>query len=136
MQSLTIYYDDQCAMCVRCRAWMEDQPALVSLRFVSCHSSDAARLRAGGIEQVGRELVVVDDEGHVWIGPSAFIVCLWALLELRDLAITLSDGIPGWLAAKFFGVIERRRGWLALMLLPSGACNGEACGMPPYRLGR
>ena len=135
MQSLTIYYDDVCAMCVRCRGWMEAQPAMFPVRFVSCHSTAALTLRARGVDAIGRELVVVDDEGNVFIGPDAFIVCLWALAELRELAITLSDGIPGFLARRFFGVVERHRRWIGATFLQA-ICEGDACGLPPYRLGR
>jgi predicted DCC family thiol-disulfide oxidoreductase YuxK len=135
MKSLTIFYDDGCAMCVRCRAWIEGQPTMIPVQFVSCHSTAALTLRACGIEAVGRELVVTDDDGNVWIGSDAFIVCLWALAEYRDLAITLSDGIPGWLATKFFGIVERHRRWIGTTFLEV-TCEGDACGLPPYRLGR
>ncbi len=79
---LTVLYDEQCAMCRRCRLWVESQAQLVPVRFVPS-STPGIQDWSGGHLPVGDELVVVDDVGHVWVGPDAFITCLWALKRYR-----------------------------------------------------
>ena len=52
------------------------------LAFVACTGSEA-RARYGDIPWLGDELIVVGDGGEVWVGPAAFLTCLWALVEWR-----------------------------------------------------
>jgi hypothetical protein len=62
------------------------------------------------------ELVVVADTGEVWLGNRAWIVCLWALREYRNLAFRLTS--PGLLrfAQEAFSTISRSRLALARLL--------------------
>jgi predicted DCC family thiol-disulfide oxidoreductase YuxK len=125
MKTLTVLYDDLCEVCVRSRTWMESQRAYVPLEFISCRSS-RARARFGEVPWLGEELVVVSDEGEVWAGPAAFLVCLWALEGYRDLSYTLGGELLAPLASRFFRILSSKRRLLAA-LLPHTTCPGGAC---------
>lgn len=133
MTSLTVLYDQACALCIRCRAWMEDQKQLVPLSFVAFQSAEA-RERYGAIPWLGSELVVVSDEGDVWAGPAAFIVCLWALDEWRDWAFRLSGPGLAPIAERFFHAVSSRRSTLGALFrkdpCPDGACTVPSAHRP------
>lgn len=92
MKSLFVLYDSECDMCWACREWLSKQPAFVELRFLPLQSPEVLR-RFPGIEKhgLGEELVVVSDEGAVYRGSSAWIMCLYALIEYREWAERLAN---------------------------------------------
>ena len=130
MTALTVLYDETCALCLRCRAWLERQETYVPLAFVSCRSA-AARETYGDVPWLGEELVVVSDEGDVWAGPAAFIVALWALVEWREWSYRISGDAFAPLAERFFHVVSSNRRALAAWVHPD-PCPGGACRVP-YR---
>ncbi len=85
MKTLHVLYDAECALCGRCRRWLERQPAFVELRFLALQSPETA-CRFPGIEQFHprEQLLVVSDEGAVYQGEHAWVMCLWALREYRE----------------------------------------------------
>jgi predicted DCC family thiol-disulfide oxidoreductase YuxK len=106
--TLTILYDAACPLCVRCRRWMDGQAAYVELAFLDC-SSPEAHARYGAVPWLQQELVVVADTGEAWVGPAAFLVCLWALRDWREWSYRLSGPLLLPLAARFFHMISERR---------------------------
>ena len=62
------------------------------------------------------ELAVVAETGEVWMGDRAWVVCLWALRDYRDLAVRLSS--PGLLrlAQEAFHLVSRNRSALSSLL--------------------
>ena len=85
--------------------------------FVASSNKDAVH-RLGldpAIVPVGDELVVV---GHtsagepelVWVGPDAFITCLWALAEHRELAARLQRPAMRPVAKRAFHALSLGRG--------------------------
>jgi predicted DCC family thiol-disulfide oxidoreductase YuxK len=128
MRELTVLYDASCALCVRCRYWMSQRRALVPLRFVPCDREEA-RQQYGTIPWLGEELVVVSDEGEVWAGPAAFLVCLWALEDWREWSDTLSGSAFAPLAERFFRAVSSRRRTIAALLRPD-PCEGGTCRVP------
>jgi predicted DCC family thiol-disulfide oxidoreductase YuxK len=113
---ITVLYDERCTFCLRCRDWLADQPCLVEVELLPAGSA-TARERYGAVPWLGRELVVADDEGHVWVGPAAFVTCLWATARHRWLAYVLSRPRVSNHTASLFMLVSRRRGrwsrWLA-----------------------
>lgn len=85
LHGLTVLFDDTCAFCVRCQAWLGRQRQLVPLELLARGSAEA-HLRYGALGELSDQLVVVSDAGDVWVGPDAFTMCLWALAEHRGLA--------------------------------------------------
>lgn len=82
---LSVIYDAECALCQRCRAWLDLQPKWVALDFVPLQTLDLAQ-RFPRIETLapGEHLLVVSDEGEVYRGSSAWIMCLYALRDYRE----------------------------------------------------
>ncbi len=85
MKILYVLHDAECALCQRCRRWLQSQPAFVELRFIALQSPEAAcRFPGIGALDPGDQLLVVSDEGDVYQGPHAWIMCLYALREYRE----------------------------------------------------
>ena len=126
MRRLTVLYDAGCPICVRCRDWMAREPAYVELELIACDSREA-RARYGQVPWLGEELVVVSDRGEVWAGPSAFLVCLWALRDWREWSYRLSGPTLAPLAERFFHALSSRRrriaAWLGWEACPDGRCT-------------
>lgn len=107
--------------------------------FVAASDEDAVH-RLGldpAIVPVGDELIVV---GHtsavepvmVWVGPDAFITCLWALAEHRNLSARLQRPTLRPVAKGVFHALSLGRGTVSAALsgssVPSGPiCLSEAC---------
>lgn len=124
---LTVLYDGGCPLCVRCRAWLEAEPAFVALELLDARSRQA-RAWYSSVPALGRELVVVSDTGDVWIGPAAFLMCLWALVEWREWSYRLASPAVLPLADRSFQAVSRHRGWLGTLV--GAPCKGGACGAP------
>lgn len=127
MKRLTVLYDGGCALCLRCRDFLASSEQLVPLELLSAKAPDV-RDRFGSIPWLGTELVVVDDVGRVWVGAAAFIMCLWALADYRELAHTLSTPLLAPLAERFFVSLSASRGRIAAWLKPS--CDDGGCRVP------
>jgi predicted DCC family thiol-disulfide oxidoreductase YuxK len=136
MRELTVLYDEACPLCVRCRAWLAEQPAYIKLSFMPSGSAEA-RAKYGAVPWLGAELCVVSDEGDVWVGPVAFLMCLWALRDYRMWSYRLSGPSFSHLAERFFHALssQRRRiaAWLEPARCPDGSCKAHHAGAPPYR---
>jgi predicted DCC family thiol-disulfide oxidoreductase YuxK len=131
MNKLTVLYDDSCALCIRCRDWLSTQSAFVELELLPSFSPDARR-RFGAVPWLGEELVVVSDEGDVWVGAAAFIVCLWALVEWRPWSYRLSGPSFAHLAERFFHALSSNRRTIAAFLSPDD-CPSGSCKVRSYR---
>lgn len=91
MRNLTVLYDARCGFCVRCREWLTQQAQLVPLELLALHSPEAERRFPGLVPPgVREELLAVSDEGGVYRGTRAWIMCLWALREHRAWARRLA----------------------------------------------
>ena len=96
MHRLFVLYDAHCTLCRRLRAWLETQDQLTSLVFLAAGSA-AARLRFPNIDHQAplEDLMAIADNGAVYRGPKAWILCLWALRDYRQLSFRLAS--PEWL---------------------------------------
>src|ERR1700730_13998400 len=100
-EKLWVIYDGHCGFCVACRRWLETQHALVPLEFLPLSSPEVRRLFPElAIPEKVDEPIVISDQGAVYRGSSAWILCLWALEEYRDLAGRLASPAPVPLAAR------------------------------------
>lgn len=107
--SLTILYDESCELCRRCRDWLLTQPCLLPVQLLPAGSPEV-RARYGSVEPwLGSELVAVDEQGHAWIGPAAFVTCLWATARYRAISYTLARPSMAPLAERFFISVSKRR---------------------------
>ncbi len=130
MKHLTVLYDGACALCVRCADFLAESRTLVPLELLACQSP-SARERFGAVPWLGEELVCVSDEGDVWIGPAAFLVCMWALTDYREWSFRLSGPTLAPLAERFFVAISSRRARIASLLRKPPRCEeGAICHAP------
>ncbi|MGI9607565.1 MAG: DCC1-like thiol-disulfide oxidoreductase family protein [Acidimicrobiales bacterium] len=126
---LTVVYDDTCELCRRCRQWLATQPTLVDLGFLAS-SDPSARLRYGHLPWYKVELMVVADSGHAWIGPEAFLMCLWATRRWRATSFRLNGTAFAPVAERFFHALSSNRSVVSGMLDPH-RCNDDTCGRVP-----
>lgn len=92
MRSLTVLYDADCRVCCQARRWLERQPQLVALRFVPAASRAAARLYPElDPAETLRQITLVGDDGSVYRGAKAWVMCLWATERYRHFADKLAS---------------------------------------------
>jgi predicted DCC family thiol-disulfide oxidoreductase YuxK len=124
MQRLTVLYDSHCGLCRKAKEWLEGQPAYLTLEFLPAGSPQAeARFPTLNRERTLAELTVISDDGNVYQGEGAFLMCLYALYDYRAHSIRLAS--PFWRPVFRFGLgwVERLRG--------TSACDG-ACGVHAF----
>ncbi len=110
MNKLTVLYDARCGFCVRCRWWLAREPKFVEIECLPAGGPDALRLfpelaAPGAVD----ELVVVDDEGGVYRGARAWLLCLWALVEYREWSEWLASPALMPLARGAFALLSAGR---------------------------
>ncbi len=131
--TLTILYDERCVLCRRAAAWLLTQPCLVTVELLPAGSVEA-RARYGALPWIGSELVAVDEHGNAWVGPAAFLACMWATARYRSWAFRLSRPALAPHAETFFKWISKRRDrwsrWVATDDEECSWCNQHA---PPKR---
>lgn len=91
MKKLYVLYDAQCSFCLHCRQWLGAQTALLLLEFIPFQSAEAARCFPG-IEKwkTADHWLAVSDEGGVYQGANAVVMCLYALEDYREWSARLS----------------------------------------------
>lgn len=123
VEQLTVLYDESCELCRRSRDWLATQATWVPLRLIPA-GSEEAQTRYRGLP-LGQELVVADQNGRVWVGGPAFLMCLWATHRWRNWAYRLSGDAWQPMAERFFDHVSRRRKRLSRWLERERSC--EAC---------
>jgi predicted DCC family thiol-disulfide oxidoreductase YuxK len=84
VRRLTVLYDARCGLCSTARRWLEGQRQIVPLELLAAGSEEARRRFPTLAAAEPEELVAVSDEGDVYRGSHAWIVCLWALEDYRN----------------------------------------------------
>jgi predicted DCC family thiol-disulfide oxidoreductase YuxK len=125
---LTVLFDANCAFCVRSAHWLATQRAHVTLELLPAESEQAVA-RFGMLPWLGQQLCVVAGDGRVWAGSAAFVMCLWALVDYRELAMRVASPGLAPLAQRFFRFVSARRHRLAA-LVSHAPCAGAACARP------
>jgi predicted DCC family thiol-disulfide oxidoreductase YuxK len=115
--TLTVYTDERCGFCDWCRQWLRAQPLLVPVQFAPAGGEEARR-RLGALA-ASDDLVVQADDGRVWAGGGAFILCLWATERHRDLARTLRMPVVRMSAERFFRSLSSNRDVMARFFPPT-----------------
>jgi predicted DCC family thiol-disulfide oxidoreductase YuxK len=89
---LTVLYDAGCGLCRTARSWLAARPQLVPLEFIAAGGEEARRrYPALDADETLAEITVVADDGGVYTGDAAWLVCLWALDGYRGLAARLAQ---------------------------------------------
>ena len=110
MNRLFVLYDRECALCRRCCLWLHRQPALLELEFIPLQSPNLAQ-RFPGIEAINLtdKLVVVSDDGAVYIGEHAWVMCLYALRDHREWSLRLAQPALLPYARRICEIVSRNR---------------------------
>lgn len=91
MAPLTVLYDPTCGLCRRAHEWLAQQRKLVELVFVPCKSPEARqRFPLLDHDLTARDLTVIGEQGAVYMGPKAWLMVLWSLVQYREWAYRLS----------------------------------------------
>ena len=110
MRRLTVLYDASCNLCRSACRWLRLQPKFVALEFVPAASAEAVR-RYPELDPADclREITVIADDGGVYRGARAWVMCLWALRGYRGFALTLSRPALYPRARRFVAFVARNR---------------------------
>jgi len=114
MNRLYVLFDAECELCVRCRNWLMKQPAFVPLCFIALQSAEARR-RFPDIDALkpNEQLLVISDDGSVYRGAYAWIMCLWALQNYRGHAQRMAHPILLPFARIVCELLSRKRFFLS-----------------------
>jgi predicted DCC family thiol-disulfide oxidoreductase YuxK len=110
METLYVLYDRKCELCERLKDWLLIQRSWLGLCMVPAGSEKAKRMFPE-LETIAsaNDLVVISDEGHVYLNNNAWIMALYALDEYRDWACRLAHPLLLPLARQAFATISRNR---------------------------
>jgi predicted DCC family thiol-disulfide oxidoreductase YuxK len=110
MNALTVFYDERCEMCRRCRDWLSRQPVFVPLEFIPLQSPMLEERYPGLTAfQPEREILVVDDDGGIYRGGGAWLMCLWATQTYREWAARLAHPALFPLVKQFCTLVSHNR---------------------------
>jgi predicted DCC family thiol-disulfide oxidoreductase YuxK len=110
MEKLFVLYDPNCELCERLKDWLLIQRSWLGLCMVPA-GSKKAKAMFPDLEQVAtcNDLVVVSDDGEVYLNNSAWIMALYALEDYRDWACRLAHPLLAPLIRQAFETISRNR---------------------------
>ena len=126
---LTVIYDERCELCRRCRHWLALQPAHVDLRFLACGDPRVEELY-GDLPWFRSDLMVVSDIGQAWVGPEAFLMCLWATRRWRAWSFRLRGSAFAPFSERFFHALSDKRASISALLDPH-TCESGTCATIP-----
>ena len=91
MRNLTIFYDQDCNLCCTVKQWLMRQETYFPLRMVPLQSELAAET-FGVLNpiELSEEILSVDDQMNYYKGPKTWILCLFATVKHRDLALKMN----------------------------------------------
>lgn len=117
LNNIFVLYDEDCAFCKECKAWLASQKQLVRITFIPADSPEARRIFPHVDHERSKiDLTAVDDTGGVYHDHKAWLMCLWALRDYRSWAKTL--GTPELLptAKNIIATISKNRKRISKMI--------------------
>jgi predicted DCC family thiol-disulfide oxidoreductase YuxK len=110
MKAITVFYDARCGLCGTVKSWLEREPKYVKLFFVPYDSQHARELFPKISDwQPEREILVLTDEGGLYRGDGAWILCLWATVRYRPWSLRMAKPGLRFYAEKLCKLISRNR---------------------------
>jgi predicted DCC family thiol-disulfide oxidoreductase YuxK len=109
MKKLTIIFDGDCVLCRGSVRWLMKRKTHVEIATVpALHAETLAAY--GDIPGYGDNMVVVADDGRVWVGPpDAYLVVMWAVRGTRGLSYILAAPILKTITTWGLRLITRNR---------------------------
>jgi predicted DCC family thiol-disulfide oxidoreductase YuxK len=110
MEKLYVLYDPKCELCERLKDWLLIQRSWLGLSMVPAGSEKARKLFPE-LEKIAsmNDLVVISDDGQVFLNDRAWIMTMFALEEYREWANRLAHPLLLPLARQAFAAISRNR---------------------------
>jgi predicted DCC family thiol-disulfide oxidoreductase YuxK len=110
MKSLILFYDEQCAFCRAVKTWLDGQPKYVPIRAVP-YTAPEARYRFPTIDNhtPAKEILALADDGALYVGGDAWIICLWATRNYRAWSRRLSTPTLRPMAKRIAAVVAAHR---------------------------
>ncbi len=112
---LYVLFDERCAFCVRCVTWMHRQTPSVEFVFLPAGSPQAQKIFPQLLSH-NDELMVISDQGAVYRGTSAWIMCLYGLEPTRELSFRLATPRLMPLARRVFCLVSENRYALSTLM--------------------
>jgi predicted DCC family thiol-disulfide oxidoreductase YuxK len=110
MEKLYVIYDPKCEMCCRLKNWIVEQRLWIGLPVLEQGSEKARRLFPELDQIAGKDdLVVISDEGAVYLNDRAWIMVLYAMVEYRSWAERLTHPLLMPLARQAFAALSKNR---------------------------
>src|SRR5262249_732756 len=108
MEKLYVLYDPRCELCRRLKDWLLVQRSWLGLCMVPA-GSEKARQMFPDLEKIAtaNDLVVITDEGQLYLNDRAWIMALYALEDYRDWACRLAHPLLLPLARHAFAALSR-----------------------------
>lgn len=109
-----VLYDAECGFCCACARWLATQPHLVEVVALARNDPRIRELFPGLPPAIRPDikvpdLTVVDDQGGVYLGDSAWLVAMWALAEWRPWSHRFATPTLRPLAREAFALISSGR---------------------------
>jgi predicted DCC family thiol-disulfide oxidoreductase YuxK len=110
MEKLYVLYDSKCELCDRLKDWILVQRSWLGISVMAA-ASEKAKKMFPELEKVAsaNDLVVISDEGQVYLNDRAWIMVFYALEEYRDWAYRLSHPLLMPLARQAYAALSRNR---------------------------
>jgi predicted DCC family thiol-disulfide oxidoreductase YuxK len=110
VQKLYVLYDSKCDLCERLRDWILIQRSWLGLCVIPAGSEKARKLFPE-LDQIvtANDLVVVSDEGQVYLNDRAWIMVFYALEEYREWAYRLAHPLLMPLARQAYAAVAKNR---------------------------
>jgi predicted DCC family thiol-disulfide oxidoreductase YuxK len=110
MEKLYVLYDPKCELCERLKDWLLTQRTWIGLAMIPA-GSEKARQMFPALDTIAsdNDLVVVSDEGQVYLNDRAWIMAMFALEEYRDWACRLAHPLLMPLARQAFAAVSKNR---------------------------
>lgn len=105
---ITVLYDGRCTFCVRCARWLASEPKYAAIELLDRNDERVGALFPE-LALDADELVVIDEHGGVYRDDRAFLMCLWALADYREISLRLSTPQLMPLARSFFRALSTGR---------------------------
>ena len=117
MEKLYVLYDPNCEICCRLKNWILVQRSWIGIAVLEAGSEKAQRLFPELERMAGKDdLVVISDEGAVYLNDHAWIMVLYAMVDYRDWAARLTHPLLMPLARQAFAALSKNRHTLSRWL--------------------
>ena len=110
MLKLYVIYDPRCELCRRLKDWLRAQRSWLELEMVPA-GSEPVRQMFPQLSEIASsdDLVVISDDGKVYLNNQAWIMCLYALVDYRSWSYRLAHPLLLPLARQAFNALSKNR---------------------------